>query len=233
MDNYKKIFEAYVDFSAEAHCLRDVVYEGLRGAILDGHIRTGSRIVEKRFADQMNISRTPVREALKRLESEGFIEYVPNVGAVVRCVEEDDVAEMYEAKKVLERLMLKRIIDNVSDDDLEALRHCLSEFELQIRQRNASEIIRLYDEFQRTLRKLGSNKTICQLLTTLDQSYNRFKKQIDFQLVDLQLLYFEAAGVVRAIESKDLGALEKANEEKLTVMCHAILKNMGREISAV
>ncbi len=233
MDNYKKLFEAYVDFSAEAHCLRDVVYQGLRGAILDGQLRTGSRIVEKRFADQMNISRTPVREALKRLESEGFIEYVPNVGAVVRCVEEDDVSEMYEAKKVLERLMLKQIIENVSEDDLRELRECLAAFEGQIRQRNATEIVLLYDNFQRILRKLGSNKTICQLLSNLDQSYNRFKKQIDFQLVDLQLLYFEAAGVVRAIEARDLSALEKANEEKLMVMCHAILKNMGRENTAV
>lgn len=226
MDNYKKLFETYVDFSADTICLRDVVYDGLKSAIVDGHIKTGSRIVEKRFADQMNISRTPVREALKRLEIEGFIEYVPNVGAVVKCFDEEDILNMYEAREALEELMLPEIVSLATADEVRELREKLKELELLVTERQTEGMIECYSEFQNAFRKIGRNKTVNHLLNTLDENYERYKQQLKFHTSDFQLIYLEAASVVEAVESKDLDALKIANKSRLTAMKKAFVRSM-------
>lgn len=227
MDNYKKLFETYVNFSTDSVCLRDVVYEGLKSAIVDGQIRTGSRIVEKRFADQMNISRTPVREALKRLEMEGFIEYVPNVGAIVKCIDETDVLHLYQVKAVLENLLLEVIVERATLADIEELRRCVKELDSKILTRKADSILELYENYQKQLRIIADNKTINHLLGSLDESYMRFKKQLSFQLRDMQLLSVELSALTSAIEMRDLQAVHKANADKLDVMKQALLRGLN------
>lgn len=227
MDNYKKLFETYVNFSTDSVCLRDVVYEGLKSAIVDGQIRTGSRIVEKRFADQMNISRTPVREALKRLEMEGFIEYVPNVGAIVKCIDDNDVLHLYQVKGVLENLLLEVIVERATEADIQELKLCLKDLETRILTRKADSILEVYENFQKKLRMIADNKTVNHLLGSLDESYMRFKKQVSFQLRDMQLLQVEVEALIEAIESRDLIAVQKANGDKLEVMKQALLRGLS------
>lgn len=226
MDNYKKLFETYVDFSAETLCLRDVVYDGLKSAIVDGHIKTGSRIVEKRFADQMNISRTPVREALKRLEAEGFIEYVPNVGAVVKCIDEVDILNLYNVKTALEELMLPDLVATVTPEEVLELKEKLKDLEVLVSERKSEGLVECYWQFQKAFRKIGRNKTVIHLLNTLDDNYDRFKQQLEFHIADFQLIYLEAASVVEAVESRDLEALKEANQSRLQAMKRALIKSM-------
>lgn len=226
MDNYKKLFETYVDFSADTLCLRDVVYDGLKSAIVDGHIKTGSRIVEKRFADQMNISRTPVREALKRLETEGFIEYVPNVGAVVKCIDEVDILNLYNVRAALEDLMLADIVAMATPEEVLELKERLRDLEELVSARKSEGLVACYWQFQKVFRRIGRNKTVIHLLNTLDDNYDRFKQQLEFHIADFQLIHMEATSVVEAIESRDLEALRKANQSRLQAMKKALVKSM-------
>ncbi len=226
MDNYKKLFEPYVDFSLESTCLRDVVYKGLKKAIVEGRIQTGSRIVEKRFADQMNISRTPVREALKRLENEGLVEHVPNVGSVVKCMDEQEVISLYKAREALETIVLPKIVEKIDENEIEILRNYLFKTEMLLNQRGMDGVANCYMEFQDYLIGLGENRMIFGMLKNLDKSYDRFRKQIDYEREDYKKIVFVSHHLVDALSSKNMDEIFSTNRKRRDIICECLLNKL-------
>lgn len=227
MDNYKKLFEPYVDFSLESTCLRDVVYKGLKKAIVEGHIQTGSRIVEKRFADQMNISRTPVREALKRLENEGLVEHVPNVGSVVKCMDEQEVISLYKAREALETIVFPKVVENIDENEIEMLRNYLFKAEMLLSQKGMEGVANCYMEFQDYLMGLGENRMIFGMLKNLDKSYDRFRRQIDHEREDYKRIVFVSHDLVNALATKNMDEVINTNRKRRDVICECLLSKLG------
>ena len=99
---------ALIDLGAavESKPIREVAYDTLKHAIVTGEIPAGARIVETEYADRMHISRTPLREALRKLERDGLVEYVLRRGVVVRAFTVEDVEEIYTIRNSLEMLTL-------------------------------------------------------------------------------------------------------------------------------
>lgn len=226
MDNYKKLFEPYVDFSLESTCLRDVVYKGLKKAIVEGRIQTGSRIVEKRFADQMNISRTPVREALKRLEDEGLVEHVRNVGSVVKCMDEKEVISLYQAREALETIVLPNIVENISEYEIDMLRNYLYKTEMLLDQKGMDGVSKSYMEFQDYLMGLGENRMIFGMLKSLDKNYDRFRSQIDNEREDYRKIVHVSHELVNALATKKIENVANANRNRRDLICQCLLNKM-------
>lgn len=84
--------------------LRDVVFQTLREAILTGDIEPGERLMEIHLANQLGVSRTPIREAIRKLELEGLVVMTPRKGAIVASITEEDLKEVLEVRVVLEML---------------------------------------------------------------------------------------------------------------------------------
>ncbi len=226
MDNYKKIFESYVDFSVDAACLRDVVYKGLKQAIAEGQIPTGSRIVEKRFADQMNISRTPVREALKRLEQEGFIEHVPNVGAVVKCMDQNEIVSLYKAKFALESVVLPDISEAFSKETIEVLNDCLACAEQCAAAGDLTGARSAYLDFQNTLLNLAQNKMIFGLLSSLEKNYDRIKSTFEFGVEDYEMILESSRKLVDSLITGNLVCAQEFNYNRHMAICNCVLKKI-------
>ena len=94
----------------------------LRQAILKGDFKPGERLVQTELAEQIGVSRMPVREALKTLELEGLVTLEPHKGAMVRSVTVEDVEEIYELRAVIESLVLKKSIPNLNEEKLSSLK---------------------------------------------------------------------------------------------------------------
>ncbi|MBQ2461357.1 MAG: GntR family transcriptional regulator, partial [Clostridia bacterium] len=90
----------------ESRPIRDIAYEVLRHAIITGEIPAGERIVETEYASRLHISRTPLREALRRLERDGLVEYEMRRGVMVRAFTLEDVEEIYTIRNAMEMLTL-------------------------------------------------------------------------------------------------------------------------------
>lgn len=103
MDEYFAKIAALTDLKQNKP-LNEIVYEGLRNAIIQGHIPVGERINESIYSQKMNISRTPVREALRRIQQEGLVEYVPRLGVVVKKITIEDAKEIYQIRMALDIL---------------------------------------------------------------------------------------------------------------------------------
>ncbi len=102
--------------------LRQIVYEKLKEAILDGAIPPGERLSEVELAEQLMVSRTPVREAIRQLAETGLIMLIPRRGAFVILPTTEDARHLYEVRTALELLALKRLCADPPQEELQALR---------------------------------------------------------------------------------------------------------------
>lgn len=118
------------DPSLENRPIRDIAYETLKHAIITGQIPAGSRIVETLYAEQLHISRTPLREALRKLERDGLVEYVLHRGVVVRAFTIQDIDEIFTIRNAMMMLILPSIVENVRDEDIEKMEDILKEMDV-------------------------------------------------------------------------------------------------------
>jgi DNA-binding GntR family transcriptional regulator len=110
----------------------DVAYEQIRQAIVEGRYRPGQRLIEQRIGEEFSFSRTPVREALRRLEAEGLLTSEPNRGARVRQLTSDDIADLYELRARLEALAAELAAERADEDEVAALSDAVAAFEAAI-----------------------------------------------------------------------------------------------------
>lgn len=97
------------------------VYEQIRQAIVEGHYSPGQRLIEQRIAEELSLSRTPVREALHRLEAEGLVQSEPNRGAVVRALSVDDIADIYGLRARLEGYAAELAAQRATEEEIAAI----------------------------------------------------------------------------------------------------------------
>src|SRR5699024_8904698 len=107
--------------------LHNKVCSVLRGAILKGDFKPGERLVQTELAKLTGVSRMPIREALRTLETEGLVTLEPHKGAVVRSISREDIMEIYELRAILEPLVLKKSMKYFSQKDIEDLKQCYDE----------------------------------------------------------------------------------------------------------
>jgi DNA-binding GntR family transcriptional regulator len=107
--------------------LADWVTRTLREAILRGHLKPGEKIDQDLIADELEVSRTPIREALRVLESEGFVDIQPHRGAYVSTVTQKDIQEIYEVRALIEAEMVRQVTPSIPDAVLDHLEASLEE----------------------------------------------------------------------------------------------------------
>ena len=113
----------------ESRPIREIAYDVLKKAIITGEIPAGERIVETEYADRLHISRTPLREALRKLERDGLVEYVMRRGVIVHAFTTEDVDQIYTIRNSLEMLTLPYIIEKATPEDIASLREKLAEMD--------------------------------------------------------------------------------------------------------
>lgn len=158
--------------------LRDVVFETLRDAIITQVLKPGERLMEIQLADEMGVSRTPVREAIRKLELEGLVVMVPRKGAYVAGVSMKDIHEVYEVRAALEMLAVTLAAERITDEELDALeRQVLRESEAES---NADEnaldnIIYIDSSFHDIIYQAAHNQRLVQFVNILQEQLQRFR----------------------------------------------------------
>jgi GntR family transcriptional regulator, rspAB operon transcriptional repressor len=148
--------------------IRDQIYDRIKQEILSGKISQGSRVLEGRLAKQINVSRTPVREALHILEMEGFLESFPRVGYRVRQVTYEEGMEIHEIRAVLEPLAARKAIENDDQDYLYALEQNLTQSEVAARE-ELDAFLLCDAEFDEIIVRASRMKTLLTVWGTLRQ----------------------------------------------------------------
>lgn len=143
-----------------------VAVEVIREAIMDGRLAPGQRLKEEELARELGISRTPVREALLILQTEGLLESTPNRGATVRTYDEDDIADLYILRAALEGVAARLAAERVSAKDVQKLNRSCDRFDA-IAADPATTLKDLVKEnlfFHSTILEVAGNERIAQMV---------------------------------------------------------------------
>jgi DNA-binding GntR family transcriptional regulator len=145
--------------------LREQVLAALRQAILDFELKPGQRLVERELMEQLAVSRTTVREALRELTSEGLVTVVPQRGAVVATPSLDDAVDLYEVRAALESLVVQRFVERASDEQVLRLEAAVQGFQdASIRTADIRQILAAKDLFYVVLIEGARSSALQQLL---------------------------------------------------------------------
>lgn len=155
--------------------LRDVVFENLREAILEGKLTPGQRLMEVQLAEQLGVSRTPVREAIRKLELEGLVVMLPRKGAYVANMSLKDILDVLEIRASLEGLAASLAAERISPEDIKELEKIANEFEESTEHADVETLLRKDVEFHECIFKAANNKKLHQLITSLWEQVYRFR----------------------------------------------------------
>ena len=199
----------YMPFDAnESRPIRDIAYEQLKHAIISGDIPAGSRIVETAYADKLHISRTPLREALRKLERDGLVEYVLHRGVVVRAFTIHDIDEIFTIRNAMMMLILPSIVENVTDEAIDKLKSILAEMDVAQEKADADALAHLNRSFHFTIEHLSDKRRILSVIDSQEEYIIRFASVTIASIVRRSTAHQEHHQMVELLEKRDLENLE-------------------------
>ena len=155
--------------------LRDVVFNTLRQAIITGEFAPGERLMEIALANRLGVSRTPVREAIRKLELEGLVVMIPRKGAEVARITEKDLRDVLEVRCSLEELAAELATERMNDEYREKIEKSLKEFEQAIQRGDNGEIADSDMEFHDVIFDATGNARLIQILNNLREQMYRYR----------------------------------------------------------
>lgn len=203
--------------------LRDVVFHTLRESILKGELEPGERLMEIQLAEKLGVSRTPVREAIRKLELEGLAIVLPRRGAIVAQITVSDLKDVLEVRTALEELTIELACKRITTEELEQLKECFYEFQKAARGRDLTVIVEADVAFHDVIYKASRNHRLIQILNNLREQMYRYRLEYIKDEAKRLLLIEEHKGIVQAIENNDIpaakGAIQRhiANQEKAII----------------
>ena len=157
--------------------VRERTYEHLKAAILDGRFNPAERLTEEHLAEDLGVSRTPVREALHKLESEGLIKPLETRGFIVFPDSKEEVEELFEIRGILEGYALKIISEKISEGDLDRLSGFIEKAEEALKGKRINEIFRWNTKFHDALHEMvAEKKRLHRLMVDMRKYVLRFRK---------------------------------------------------------
>lgn len=166
--------ETYRQRFAHLHRAADQVRDSLREAILDGEIKAGQRLREEELAREFGVSRTPIREALQQLSSEGLIDISPHQGAVVTGLTTDDILAIYVVREALEGVAARLAARRATPEQCKTLLAIVEEMAAVASNGNPAALAQLNLQFHAELRRAANNRHLDKYLSQVEHAVRRF-----------------------------------------------------------
>jgi DNA-binding GntR family transcriptional regulator len=190
--------------------VREKIYDDIRTAILTGKIPSGTRLVESVLAEKMGVSRTPIREALHKLDLEDLIYSIPRVGYIVKEMTEYDIEDLFATRTAIEQLAARWAIEKITIEELEKIEKNIRKTDQILKDGNTNKMIGLDTEFHEIICKASRSKRLYQVSQNLREHMLRFRMAC--------LHYVEIAKrarnghykIFQAMKSKDSKRLDEA-----------------------
>ena len=190
--------------------LAERVYNELHWAIVTGKIPSGTRLVESALADQMGVSRTPVREALQKLVSEGTVYSIPRAGYIVEDMSERDVLDLFMTRAAVEQLIARLAAERITSAEVERLETNLKETEALLKNGLTDKMVDLDTEFHHLLSKAARSKTLYEVNQMLIKRTLRFRVYC-LRIPEIAQVTLKGhVQILKALQSKDPKKAEKA-----------------------
>lgn len=187
--------------------IREMVFERLRKEILLGKRKAGEKLIESELAASLGVSRTPIREALHKLEQESLVQVFPRKYSVVNGITDESVHEINLIRALLEPAAAREAVTKLTDGQIEHLEHLLKQSEQYAQERDVEKLLDIHDEFHQTIITASGLPRIIRILENMHDYIVRFRMSFLSQ-PDL---------VMRSVTEHQsiLQAIKERNEEKV------------------
>lgn len=155
--------------------LREIVFETLREAIINQVLKPNERLMETQLAEELGVSRTPVREAIRKLELEGFVIMVPRRGVYVAGISMKDIYEVFEVRGALEALAASLAAERITEEELEEMERRLVKEAEETEANNLENIVEIDTSFHALLYKAARNERLINFVNNLQEQLHRFR----------------------------------------------------------
>lgn len=215
----------------ERRALVDKLASQLHARVLSGELPSGTRLRQEALAQEFGVSRTPVREALRKLQADGLVELQPNRGAIVRGLSPREIRDAYEVRAALEALAAQLAAERISREQLKRLDHAQGEFRAALertvaRRRGGLEVgvreVRLWgsanDEFHQTIHEASGNEVLAGTLALLDRNFPRDLSRlvVSESTAMLEANVREHEAILEALSSQDATAAYELMQRHVT-----------------
>lgn len=190
--------------------LRDVVFNTLRQAILRGELSPGERLLEIHLANKLGVSRTPIREAIRKLELEGLVIMIPRKGAVVAEITEKSLRDVLEVRRALEALAVRLACEKIQPEEIEELKEAAKEFEKALKTGDVTVYAEADVCFHDIIYRTTDNQRLIQLLYNLREQMYRYRVEYLKREESHPVLLPEHQYIIEMIEKRDAERAEKA-----------------------
>ena len=193
--------------------LRDVVFKTLRQGILTGELKPGERLMEIHLANKLGVSRTPIREAIRKLELEGLVTMIPRRGAEVAQITEKSMKDVLEVRKVLDDLSVELACERITEEEKELLKNACVDFEEAVKTGDFAKIAKTDVAFHDIIVTATRNIRLSQMVNNLAEQMYRYRFEYIKDSTQHARLVQEheeiCQGVIAGDKKRALEAIEK------------------------
>lgn len=206
--------------------LREEVFYTLREAILKGQLKPGTRLMEISLAEQLGVSRTPVREAIRKLELEGLVIIEPRKGARVAEIARQELNDVLELRRALEELAIKKACERITEEELSRLEDAAEEFGELVQGHDLMALAEADVHFHDMIYRATHNRRLVQILNNLREQMYRFRMEYLKDEASRKLLDAEHKEICRAIREKDTELAHKYICQHIDNQYAAIIRSL-------
>ncbi len=210
---------------SDKYSLRGRVFHKIRDDILNGKYQENEELKEVAIGEELGVSRTPVREALRQLELEGLVQIIPNRGAFVTGIQAKDVHDIYMIRSSLEGLCARWACENITPEQLEAMEENVYLAEFHSSKGNMEQMAELDNAFHRTLYAACNSKMLEHLLIDYHQYVLRIRKLTLSTPERAVASNQEHRGIMEAIKDKNADLAERLADEHMKNAYDNMVKN--------
>ena len=206
--------------------LRDVVFNTLRQAILKGELAPGERLMEIQLAERLGVSRTPIREAIRKLELEGLVLMVPRKGAEVAKISEKSLKDVLEVRRSLEELAIELACQRMTEEEFGELEARQKAFSAAIETGDSMQIAESDEAYHDVIYASTGNARLVQILNNLREQMYRFRLEYIKDRDKRQVLMAEHEHIMKALRGRQMQEAKRAIREHIDNQEITVLKNL-------
>ncbi len=209
--------------------LREKILETIRDAILRGALKPGEKVAEPELAERFGISRTPIREAFRQLESEGYLTVIPRKGAVVTALSERDVKEFYAIKAILEGYAARIAAKKLSDKDIERLVGINDRLQQLAEEGDVKTFYKVHNEFHDLFIRAAGNQKLGELINQLVMKFNRPRMASLSLPGRMQISVNEHRKIIEAFKSRSPDQADNLVRKTASIGGQLLIQSMAQE----
>lgn len=220
----------YSDSDSSSSSLRQRIFRQIQNDILNGVYEPGENLIETKLSEELGVSRTPVREALRQLELEGLVQSVPNKGVTVKGVSAEDIQDIYTIRMLIEGLAARWAAEKITAEEMEELKEAVDLEEFYTMKNDNSRLLKLDTRFHDIIFKASKSMPLMHTLSTFHHYIQKARKISMSSEKRAAEVLKEHKAIMQAIVERDAARAEKLTTEHVKNASDNLLKCKADEL---